>query len=172
MMGPKRTGFIYVRRGMLDVLRPQTMGSGSSERYDARKGELVLPPTAQRYESGTQNDALFYALGAALDLVETIGADRIWRHNRPLAERFYHGLGEIPGVERVSPEEEAYRTAMIGFRMKTRTHTEINSHLAKDKIRARPVSEGGLNSIRVSFHVNNHDGEVTAILDSLKRLAA
>lgn len=171
MMGPKRTGFIYVRQGMIDTLRPQTVGGGSSERYDVKKGELVLHPTAARFESGTQNDALFYALGTACDFVEAIGADRIWRHNRPLAERFYHGLGEIPGVERLSPEEEAYRTAMIGFRMKTHAYTQVNEHLAKDKIRVRPVGEGGLNSIRVSFHINNHDGNVTAILDSLKKLA-
>jgi len=172
MMGPKRTGFIYVRQGMLDTLRPQTVGGGSSERYNAAKGEFVFQPTAKRYESGTQNDALFYALGAACDFVEMIGVDRISRHNRPLAERFYRGLGEIPGVERLSPEEEAYRTAMIGFRMKAHTYTEINEYLAKDKIRVRPVAEGGLKSIRVSFHINNHEGDVTAILDSLKKLAA
>jgi selenocysteine lyase/cysteine desulfurase len=172
MMGPKRTGFIYVRQGLLDVLRPQTVGGGSSTSYDAAKGEFVLHPTAQRYESGTQNDALFYSLGTALDFVSTVGVDRIAGHCRPMAERFYHGLAEIPGVERLSPEEEAYRTLMIGFRMKDHPHTKIMDHLAKDRIKARPVSEGGLNSIRVSFYLNNKDDDVTAILDSLKRLAA
>ena len=171
MMGPKRTGFIYVRPGLIDALRPQTVGGGSSVRYDAAKGEFVLKPTAERFESGTQNDALFYALGTALDLVETIGVERIARRCRPMAERFYRGLGEIPGVERLSPEEEAYRTLMIGFRMKARTSAEIMSHLAKDRIRARPVGEGGLGSIRVSFYLNNRDEDVTAILDSLKTLA-
>lgn len=171
VMGPKRTGFIYVRQGMLDTLRPQTVGGGSSARYDAAKGEFVLKDTAERFESGTQNDALFYSLGTALDFVETIGVDRIAAHCRPMAERFYRGLGEIPGVERLSPEEEAYRTLMIGFRMKTHPHTAIMEHLAKDKIKARPVSEGGLNSIRVSFYLNNRDEDVTAALDSLKKLA-
>jgi selenocysteine lyase/cysteine desulfurase len=171
MMGPKRTGFIYVRQGLVDALRPQTVGGGSSVRYDAAKGEFVLKPTAERFESGTQNDALFYALGTALDLVETIGVDRIARRCRPMAERFYRGLAEIPGVERLSPEEEAYRTLMIGFRMKSRTSAEIMAHLAKDRIRARPVGEGGLGSIRVSFYLNNRDEDVTAILDSIKRLA-
>ena len=171
MMGPKRTGFVYVRQGLVDALRPQTVGGGSSVRYDAAKGEFVLKPTAERFESGTQNDALFYALGTALDFVETIGVDRIARRCRPMAERFYRGLGEIPGVERLSPEEEAYRTLMIGFRMKARTSAEIMSHLAKDKIRARPVGEGGLDSIRVSFYLNNRDEDVTTILDSLKKLA-
>ncbi|MGZ5425233.1 MAG: aminotransferase class V-fold PLP-dependent enzyme [Candidatus Aminicenantales bacterium] len=172
VMGPKRTGFIYARQGMVETLRPQTVGGGSSTSYDAAKGQFVLKTTAERFESGTQNDALFYALGTALDFVETIGVGRIARRCRPLAERFYHGIGEIPGVERLSPEEEAYRTLMIGFRMKNRTPTEIMEHLAKDRIKARPVSEGGLNSIRVSFYLNNRDTDVTAVLDSLRKLAA
>jgi selenocysteine lyase/cysteine desulfurase len=172
LMGPKRTGFIYVRQGLLDTLRPVTGGASTSARFDIKKNELVFHPTAQRYEYGTQNDALFYALGTAVDFCETIGMDRIWPHNHALAERFYHGLEGVPGVEILSPKEEAYRTAMIGFRMKTHDFSKIQAHLVADKIRVRTVTEGGLNSIRVSFHVCNHDGEVTKILDSLKKLAA
>jgi len=56
--------------------------------------------------------------------------------------------------------------------MKTHTYTEIMEHLAKDRIKAGPVGEGGLNSIRVSFYLNNRDEDVSAILDSLKKLAA
>ena len=172
LMGPKRTGFIYVREGLLDTLRPLTAGGYTTEKNDIIKGEFVLHPSAQRYEYGTQNDALFLALGKALDFVETIGVERIWKHNHALAERFYNGLLEIPGVETVSPEEEQYRSAMIGFRMKTHHYSKINEHLSKDKIRVRSVTEGNMNSIRVSFHVCNHDGEVTKILESLKTLAA
>jgi selenocysteine lyase/cysteine desulfurase len=171
VMGPKRTGFIYVRQGMIDTLRPLTVGGGSSVRYDAAKSEFVLKDTAERFESGTQNDALFYSFGTALDFVRAIGVDRIQSRCKPMAERFYHGLGEIPGVERLSPDEEACRTLMIGFRMKDHKHTEIMEHLAKDKLKARPVGEGGLNSIRVSFYLNNRDEDVTAALDSLKKLA-
>jgi selenocysteine lyase/cysteine desulfurase len=171
-MGPKRTGFIYVRQGMLDTLRPMTAGGYTTEKNDIIKSEFVLHPTAQRYEYGTQNDALFFALGKALDFVETIGVERIWKHNHALAERFYNGLLEISGVETVSPDEVQYRSSMIGFRMKTHDFSKINEHLAKDKIRVRSVTEGNMNSIRVSFHVCNHDGEVTKILESLKKLAA
>jgi selenocysteine lyase/cysteine desulfurase len=172
IMGPKRTGFIYVRQGMLDTLRPMTAGGYTTEKNDIIKSEFVLHPTAQRYEYGTQNDALFFALGKALDFVETIGVERIWKHNHALAERFYNGLLEISGVETVSPDEVQYRSSMIGFRMKTHDFSKINEHLAKDKIRVRSVTEGNMNSIRVSFHVCNHDGEVTKILESLKKLAA
>ena len=172
LMGPKRTGFLYVRQGLLDTLRPITAGAYSSDKYDMAKNELVLHPTAQRYEYGTQNEALFFALGKAVDFVETIGLERIWQHNHALAERFYKGLQEIPGVETVSPEEETYRTSMISFRMKSFEYGKINEHLAKDKLRVRSVNEGGVNCIRVSFHVCNHDGDVTKILESLKKLAS
>jgi len=170
-MAPKRTGFLYVRQGLLDTLRPTTVGGGSTEKYDIFKNEMVFQPTAQRYEYGTQNDALFFALGTAVDFVQAIGLERIWSHNHPLAERFYRGLLEIPGVEVLSPEEKTYRSAMISFRMKAFDHKKINEHLAKDKIRFRSVTEGGLNAIRVSFHICNTDDEVTRILESLKRLA-
>jgi selenocysteine lyase/cysteine desulfurase len=40
-----------------------------------------------------------------------------------------------------------------------------------DRIRVRPVGEGGLDAVRVSFHVCNTDADVTRILDSLKALA-
>jgi cysteine desulfurase/selenocysteine lyase len=172
VMGPKRTGFLYVRQGLLETLRPQTLGGGSSERQDIWKKELVFYPTAQRYEYGTQNDALFYAMGKAIDFVQAIGPERIWTRGRAMADRFYEGLKDIPDVERLSPEEEAYRSCMIGFRMKTHEFTAVNDHLAKDKIRARPVTEGKLNSIRVSFFLNNRMEDVTRILDSLKKLAA
>lgn len=170
IMGPKRTGFVYVRQGLLDTLRPIIAGGYTSEKNDITKGEFVLHPTAQRYEFGTQNDALNFALGKAIDFVETIGQDRIWQHNHALAERFYQSLQEIPGVEIVSPEEEKYRSSMISFRMKTHDYSKINEHLSKDKLRVRSVTEGGMNCIRVSFHVCNDDSDVTKLLDSLKKL--
>ena len=39
MMGPKRTGFIYARPGMVETLRPQTVGGGSST-------NVTTPPRA------------------------------------------------------------------------------------------------------------------------------
>jgi selenocysteine lyase/cysteine desulfurase len=170
ILAPKRTGFIYVRQGLLETLRPSVGGSSTFERYDIKKNELVLHPSAQRYEYGTQNDALFYGLGAAIDFCNTIGFDRIFANNHTMAERFYEGLLQIPGVEILSPEERIYRSSMISFKMKNHGFQEINDHLVKDRIKVRAVTEGGCDCIRVSFHICNRDGEVTKILDSLKKL--
>jgi selenocysteine lyase/cysteine desulfurase len=168
IMGPIRTGFLYIRPGLLDVLRPLAVGAYSSERYDIRKNEFVLHPSAQRFEYGTQNDALFFALGKALEFVSRIGTDRIWKHNHALAERFYRGLQDLRRAEILSPAEEAFRSAMITFRIKNVDYGRVNEHLAGKKIRVRPVAEGGVNGIRVSFHICNRDADVDKILAALK----
>jgi selenocysteine lyase/cysteine desulfurase len=171
LMGPKRTGLLYVRQGLLDVLRPQMAGMSTCERYDIWKQEMVFKPTAERYEYGTQNDALFYALGKACDFVQAIGPERIWARGRAMAERFHEGLKDIPGVERLSPAEEAYRSCIITFRMKTHDYETVYAHLLKKKIMVRRIQEGKLWAIRVSFFLNNRMEDVTTILESLKRLA-
>ncbi len=171
VMAPKRTGFLWVRPGRLDALHPASVGGYSAEKYDVEKDELTLAASAKRFEYGTQNEALFYALGAACDFIRAIGLERILRYNHALAEAFHSGLKEIPGVDILSPSEARYRSAMIGFRMETHDSKKIDAFLAERKIRVRQVSEGGLDSIRVSFHVCNHEGEVQKILDALKKLA-
>jgi selenocysteine lyase/cysteine desulfurase len=170
IMGPKRTGFLHARPAQVDLLRPLALGMGSFQRFNVETGELVLHPGARRFEWGTQNEALFFALGRAVEFVDAIGVDRIFGHNHALAERFLSGLREMPNVEIVSPDEESWRTPMIGFRMRNHTFRDIGDHLTKNRIRVRTVTEGGLNSLRVSFGVCNHDGDVAAILASLKTL--
>ncbi|MHB8054378.1 MAG: aminotransferase class V-fold PLP-dependent enzyme [Candidatus Aminicenantales bacterium] len=171
LMGPKRTGFLYVRQGMLDVLRPTVTGAGSSPHHDLRTGEFVLEPNAARYEYGTQNEALFFALGEALDFIEAIGLPRILKYSRGLAETFYAGLKEIPGVDILSPAEEAYRSCMISFRTARHDFDEINCRMMNARIRVRQVSENDLNCIRVSFYICNNRADVDHILATLKTLA-
>lgn len=172
LMGPKRTGFLYIRPGLLNVMRPQSVGMTSCAKYDIFEQTMDFQPTAQRFEYGTQNDALFYALGTACDFVQTIGTERIQARGRALAERFYEGLKILPGVEILSPEEPEYRSCMITFRMKSVDFEKIYAHLRSEKILVRRIQEGRLWAIRVSFFLNNRMEDVTAILDSLAKLAA
>ncbi|MBN1940089.1 MAG: aminotransferase class V-fold PLP-dependent enzyme [Candidatus Aminicenantes bacterium] len=171
MMAPKRTGFLYVRKDMLDILQPLTVGAGSAERTDMAAGEIVPKPNAGRFEYGTQNEALFFALGTAVDFIEDIGLDRVQAYGRGLAEAFYAGLRDIPGAESVSPEEAAYRSPMISFRISGRDYQDVIRRMGEARIRVRPVNENGLNCIRVSFYINNAVSDVEKILNVLKKSA-
>jgi selenocysteine lyase/cysteine desulfurase len=164
-LGPKRTGVLYVRKELLDTLRPITMGAHSDNGFDILKNELKLHPTAQRYEYATQNPALFHGLRRSVDFVNTIGLKNIQKHNKELAEKFYSGLKEIPGVKILSPEEKKYRSSMISFKLTDNNLGNIGSYLTeKKRIRVRGVPEANLNGIRVSFHIYNNEEDVEKIL--------
>ncbi len=168
-LGPKRTGVLYVKEEMLDVLKPMTVGAYSDNGYDILKGKLDFQPSAQRYEYGTQNESLFRGMKTGVDFIKAIGLDRIKKHNRELAEIFYDGLLNIPDVEIVSPEEKKYRSSIISFRVKGKDFKELASFLtASKRIRVRVVSEAGLNSVRASFHVYNNKEEVEKIIQEIR----
>jgi selenocysteine lyase/cysteine desulfurase len=168
-LGPKRTGVLYVQNDLLDVLRPVTVGAYSDDGFNILKNELKLHPTAQRYEYATQNDALFYGYEKGAEFVKTIGLEKVRKHNRALAEKFYAGLQEIPRAEILSPEEEKYRSSIISFKIKDKSFQDVGSYLTeKKRIRVRGVSEANVNGTRVSFHVYNSGQDVEKILTELK----
>ena len=168
MLGPKRTGILYVPSKNLDSLQSTTVGAYSDSGYDISKMSLTLQDSAQRYEFGTQNEPLFLGLGAGAKFVQTIGLKKVQMHNRELAEAFYEGLSSIQGVEILSPEEKEYRSSLISFRVPGHQAQDVASFLGKGKaIRVRVVPEAGLNGVRVSFHLYNQRFEVDRILNKI-----
>ena len=168
VLGPKRTGVLFVRKDLLDTVKPTVVGAYSDGGYDIRKGTFKLNPTAQRYEYATQNEALFHGLGKAVDFVITIGLNRIHNHNCTLAERFYHELQQIPEVEILSPEEKEYRSSIISFKVKGRDFRQLGKYLVDRDIRVRVVPEAGLNGVRISFHIYNNEKEIERLISQLK----
>jgi selenocysteine lyase/cysteine desulfurase len=170
LLGPKRTGILYVRKDRLDALTPTIVGAYSDRANSLLDRRLELRPNAQRFEYGTQNAALVYGLEAAADFVSTIGLEAIWKHNQALAEACIAGFRTIPGVELLSPAEAAFRSAMLTFHFAGRDNRQVAAALMQRHLRARSVTEGGLDAVRVSFHVYNHAGEVERLLQELNKI--
>jgi selenocysteine lyase/cysteine desulfurase len=171
MMGPKRTGILYVREERLEQLRPLVVGAYSDRLNDMEARKLEFHPTAQRYEYATQNEALFYGLAEAADFVGYIGVGRIWERNRRMAEMFHSGLRRIRSIEILSPQEESCRSSMITFRFAGRENGPLCAELTGKGLRVRGVGEAGLDAIRVSFHVYNDEEEVERLLAEISKLA-
>ena len=167
MLGPKRTGILYVPGRNLEKLQPTTVGAYSDAGYDVDSLSLKLQDSAQRFEFGTQNEPLYLGLAAGARFINTIGPSRVRSHNRELAEAFYQGLKGIEGVEILSPGEENYRSSLITFRIPGRDAGDISAYLGKNRIRVRVVNEAALNGVRVSFHVYNQMFEVDQILKKI-----
>jgi selenocysteine lyase/cysteine desulfurase len=171
LLGPKRTGVLYVRADRVEALTPSIVGAYSDAGNSLSERRLALRAGAPRFEFGTQNDALVYGLEAAADFVAAIGLPLVERHNRALAERAVAGLAGVPNVGLLSPAEDAFRTAMITFQVKGRDNRQVAGELMRRRVRARSVTEGGLDAVRASFHVCNHEGEVDRLLAELRDIA-
>jgi selenocysteine lyase/cysteine desulfurase len=168
MLAPRRTGVLYVRKEIQDVLSPVTAGAYSDNGFSIKEGTLSFQPSAQRYEYGTQNELLFFGLHESLKFLNAIGIKKIREHNEALSERFFSDLKAIRGCELLSPAEKEYRSSMITFRIQGKDFNEITGAMGKDNIRVRPVSEGGLKGIRVSFHIYNNMDDVEKAVSSIR----
>jgi len=167
-LGPKRTGILFIREQLLDVLKPTTVGAYSDKSCDIVKQDLKLYPTAQRYEYGTQNQALFWGLDTGLDLLLAIGLKNVQDHNVSLAEYFCSKLSEIQNAILMSPSEKQYRSAIITFRIDGTDTKELISFLKDSNIRVRRISEVGLDGIRLSFHIYNNEEEIDFLIFRIK----
>ncbi len=172
LLGPKGTGLLYVRKDMLDVIQALEVGAYSDKSHDLQTGEITFHPTAQRYEYGTVSTPLFVGLGAGIDFLMKIGMENVWARDAALSTALLHGLQEIPNVEILSPLNQAERSAMITFKMKNIEYLKLQSFLGeKYKLRTRGVGEGGVNALRISWHIYNSYEEVNRVLEGVKEAA-
>lgn len=168
VLGPKRTGILYVNPDKMEQIQPVTVGAYSDDGYDIEKFTLNYHPTAQRFEYGTQNESMFSGLKEGAEFILNIGLDRIIDRNKIMAEEFYSGLKNIPGISILSPAEAKYRSSMITFKSKSHDNGDIAAHLSKKRIRVRVVNEAKLGGIRVSFHLYNSLVDVNTILSEIE----
>jgi selenocysteine lyase/cysteine desulfurase len=171
LMGPKRTGLLFVRRDRFRELRPTVVGAYSDASNSLAARQLTLQPDARHFEYGTQNDALVYGLEAALDFVAGLGLAAIQAHGRALTEACLAGLREIPGVEILTPPEPEGRSSIVTFRLVGRDNREVANALTRRRHRVRSVTEAGLDAVRASFHVCNDRKQVEEFLIAIEDIA-
>ena len=93
LLGPEGAGVFWVRRGLIDRLRPVGVGWNSVVgAYDFSTIDFRLKPNAGRYESGTLNVGGTIAMGASLDMLLAVGIDAIEGQILALTDRLCRGI--------------------------------------------------------------------------------
>jgi len=173
MLGPKGTGFLYVKQEKLDDLQAQWVGGYSDTGWDM----LSDPPemkgyvdSAHRYYYGSMSAPLYKGVVAAIDFHQAIGLDVIEARVKSLANYFYENLRQMEDrIELLTPAEETSRGAIVGFRIKNAKGDEFFPYAYRNKIRIRYVAENGLNSYRASFHIYNTFEDADALLAAINK---
>lgn len=96
LRGPRGTGFLYVRRAMLQRLEPPMIDHFAAPWVS--RDEYRLRDDARRFETWENNYAARLGLGAAVDYALDVGIGPIEQRCRTLANRLRNGLVSIRGI--------------------------------------------------------------------------
>lgn len=169
LLGPKGTGFVYVRKSKLDDVRPVWCGGESDSGWNLQEQTLAWLPTASRYDFATQNNALYFGLVRAIDFMEHLGMENVGARTQYLTNYLRDGLKRFSSIDILTPDDS--RSGLLGFFVRGIDYSEIAKHLAeKSHIRIRLVGEAGLKSVRISTHIYNTRDEVDLLLAGLRDL--
>ena len=174
MLGPKGTGFLYVKKSFQQTLQTYFVGGGS----DNGKWNMASTPiatgayadSAHRYYGGTQASGLYKGVDAAIDFIETIGMGNI--HERIMYLSSYAQAELIKfgdKVELITPTEVRSRAGVNGFRIKGVNFNDFYKTCADNKVRIRVVQENSLNSLRMSTHIYNTKEEIDRLMALIQK---
>jgi selenocysteine lyase/cysteine desulfurase len=177
LRGPRGTGFLYVRREVLDQLEPPFLDLHaarwiSPERYEVR-------PDARRFENWETNYAAKIALGVAVDYALGWGLESVWERVRTLADGLRRQLAAVPGTK--VRDLGAERCGIVSFTVEGVEPAAIKRHLAADAINVSvsPAEYTRLDMdaralpavVRASVHYYNTEDEVERFCRALGALA-
>lgn len=92
MLGPEGCGLLFVRKERQDSIFPREFGWTNVAGYnDYASRDMTLRSDAGRYECGTLNTIGCYGLRASLELLLSIGVDRIGHAVQALADQLAEG---------------------------------------------------------------------------------
>jgi cysteine desulfurase/selenocysteine lyase len=173
LRGPRGTGFLYVRRSVLEQLEPPFL--------DIRAADWVAPDRyeirhdARRFENWETNYAAKIGLAVAIDYALGWGLDAIWGRVSALADLLRARLAELPGVQVRDPGAE--RCGIVTFTAESRSPEEIFREMTHRAINVRVSGPGGalldMQSrslaavVRASLHYYNSEDEVEHFCSTL-----
>jgi selenocysteine lyase/cysteine desulfurase len=168
LLGPKGTGFLYLKPGGDASLRPCHVGAGSAAAFSPSEG-LTLLESGQRFEYGTRDFARFAALGSLLDWWDDVGMASAERHMQQLSGHLKGRLRELPGVVLHTADGWENASGMTTFSVPGRTCSEIVSTLwERYRVMTRPVEEW--EAVRISSALYNTRSEVDCLIAALTEL--
>jgi len=176
LRGPRGTGFLYVRRDLIERLEPPLLDLHAAEWQP--DGSYRIRPDARRFENWETNSATKIGLGVAVDYALGWGLDAVKARVYALAAELRAGLDATPGVRTHDLGEE--RCAIVTFSVAGRPAAEVVAALAADGINVS-LSPGsysrldferrGLDElVRASVHYYNEVAELDRLIERVAAL--
>jgi cysteine desulfurase / selenocysteine lyase len=173
LRGPRGTGFLYVRRAILEQLEPPFLDLHAAE-WTARN-QYKVRDDARRFENWETNYAGKIALGVAIDYAREFGLPEIWARVKTLAAELRARLSDIDGVTVTDLGEE--RCGIVTFTLGGKEPMEIRNWLAARQVnvwysmiestRIDMEARHLQSVVRASLHYYNSEEEISRFCEVL-----
>ena len=115
LLGPTGSGILYIREELIDGLIPPVLGANSMDGGLAAGNEqLILSPTASRFEPGATPTATMLGLRASVRHLLNIGIDNVWAQLDAVTSYLRDAL-EDAGCTVFSPWGDSERSGIVIF---------------------------------------------------------
>ena len=176
LRGPRGTGFLYMRKAMLDRFEPPMLDLHSAQWAAADRYELR--DDARRFENWEDSIAGKIGLGVAIDYALSWGMEAIHERITHLAETLRDRLAATPGVMVRDLGREKY--GIVTFTMDGIAPNQIRAFLAKEAINVThstvnstrlDMEHRGLDAVvRASVHYYNMETEIDRFMEAVSGL--
>ena len=176
LRGPRGTGFLYVRRGLVQELEPPLLDLHAAEWQP--DGSYAIRPDARRFENWESNIATKIGLGVAADYALDVGLDAIRERVRALAGDLRERLAAIGGV--TVHDLGVERSAIVTFAVDGHPTAEVVAALRERGVNTSlsPASyarldfgpRGLVDLVRASVHYYNDLGDIDRLVDVVETL--
>ncbi|MXX62521.1 MAG: cysteine desulfurase [Holophagales bacterium] len=176
MYGPGGIGALWGRGKLLASMPPYHGGGAMITRVTFERTEYTVPP--HRFEAGTPSIAPAIGLGVAIEFLESVGLDRIERHEHALLSHTVEVLNDLPWVRVLGQGAEAGspRAAVVSLVVDGAHPHDVATILDEQGVAiraghhcAQPLMErlGVPATVRASFGLYNTHEEVDLLVSGL-----
>ena len=176
LRGPRGTGFLYVRRELIEQLEPPFLDLHAAKWVT--KDSYEIRSDARRFENWETNVAGKIGLGVAIDYALAWGLESIWTRVSFVASALRTRLNDLPQVQ--VHDLGIQKCGIVTFTMDQRDPQEIARHLAGQKMNvhvSRAAStrldmdgRGLAAVVRASVHYYNTEEEIERFCAAVARM--
>lgn len=175
MLGPTGIGVLW---GKMDALEEMEPFEGGGEMIsNVTLHDATWADIPHRFEAGTPPIVESVGLHAAIDYLDSIGMDTIFKHDQELTAIALSRLGDVPGVTIQGPTDLNRRGGVISLTMEGVHAHDLATILDERDVAvraghhcAKPLMTklGVVATARASFYVYNDESDVDALVAGLR----
>lgn len=175
LYGPNGIGVMYGKEELLNKMKPTKYGGGSILSF--KDDITILKDVPYKFESGTPPISEAIALASAISFIESIGMDKIEKHEKKLTNYFLKESKKIPEIKLIT---QNIKYPIFSFLLKDIHPHDVETFLSGDNISIRVgfhcaerlLRYYGYNNgiIRISLGMYNEKSDIDKLIKTLKKV--